>query len=77
MNEVIKEYCLKVTVKKFEGKFAVLETEDKQNLRWPIKDLPDDIQEGVVVRLVVSTAKTGEEEREKLARTVINNILSN
>lgn len=77
MNEVSKEYCLKVTVKKFEGKFAVLETEDKQNLRWPIKNLPDDIQEGAVIRLVVSTAMTDGEEREKLARTVINNILSN
>jgi len=77
MAEAEREYYLKVKVKKFEGKFVVLETEDKQTIRWPIKNLPDDIQEGTSLRLVISTAKTDQEAREKLAQVVINKILDN
>jgi len=72
-----REYYLKTIVKKFEGKFVVLETEDKQTIHWPIKNLPDDIQEGDVTRLIISTNKTDQEDREKLARVVINKILNN
>lgn len=75
MTEKVSEYYLKVKLKKFEGKFAVLETEDKQKVNWPIKNLPDDIQEGIDIRLKVSTSKTDQEDRGKIARMVINNIL--
>lgn len=68
-------YDLNVTIKKFEGIFALIETEDKQLLKWPIKNLPDDVKVGVSLRLVVSTEKTDAESREKLARTVLNSIL--
>ena len=39
---------LNVTVKRFEGKFAVLQSDDQQELRWPIKQLPDEVQVHVV-----------------------------
>ena len=70
-------YHLKTIVKKFEGKSVVLETEDKQTIHWPIKNLPDDIQEGDLIRLIISTNKTDQEAREKLAQVVINKILNN
>ena len=63
-------------IKKFEGTFALIETEDNQLLKWPIKNLPDDVKEGVSLRLAISTEKTDEESREKLARTVLNSILA-
>ncbi|XOU94257.1 MAG: DUF3006 family protein [Candidatus Kerfeldbacteria bacterium] len=69
-------YDLNVTIKKFEGIFALIETEDNQLLKWPIKNLPDDVKEGASLRLAVSTEKTDEESREKLARTVLNSILA-
>lgn len=75
MTEKVSDYDLKVKLKKFEGKFAVLETEDNQKVNWPIKNLPDDIQEGTGMRLIVSTSKTDQEDKEKIARIVINNIL--
>lgn len=70
-----KKYYIKAVVDRFEGKFAVLVTDDKQKILWPIKNLPDDIQEGSAVRLVISTSKTDEEEREKMAKTILNEIL--
>jgi len=76
MSEAEREYHLKAIVKKFEGKFVMLETEDKQMVRWLIKDLPDDVHEGTAVRLLLSTAKTDEAARTKLAQTVVNEILN-
>lgn len=69
-------YDLNVIIKKFEGTFALIETEDHQLLKWPIKNLPDDVKEGISFRLAISTEKTDEESREKLARTVLNSILA-
>lgn len=70
-----KKYYLKAKIESFEGKFALIKTEDKQKLLWPIKNLPDDIQVGSLVRLVISTSKTDEEERERVAKTMLNEIL--
>lgn len=70
-----RRYYIKAVIDRFEGKSAVLVTDDKQKILWPIKNLPDDIQEGSAVRLVISTSKTDEEEREKMAKTILNEIL--
>jgi len=70
------EYNLNVTIKKFEGTFAILKTKDKQEIKWPIKNLPDDIEVGKEVRLVLSSEKTDKESKEKLARAVLNSILA-
>jgi hypothetical protein len=76
MPEANIEHTLKVEIKRFEGKFALVETEDKQLLRWPIRDLPDDAQEGMAVRLMMSTNKANDESRQRLAREVINSLLA-
>jgi hypothetical protein len=70
-----KQYHLKATLDRFEGKQAVLKTDDGQEIVWPIKNLPDDIHEGSVVRLVLSTSQTDEEERQKMAKSLLNEIL--
>lgn len=62
-------------IDRFEGKTAVIKTEDGQEIIWPIKNLPDETAEGSAVRLLLSTKKTDEEEREKLAKTMLNQIL--
>jgi len=76
MNEDSHDYSLKAVTKKFEGKFAVLETADGQQVHWPIKDLPDDVQAGTEVRLLVSSKKTADEEREQVAQLVLNKIIA-
>ncbi|MDP2684678.1 MAG: hypothetical protein Q8P20_06590 [bacterium] len=70
------EYNLNVTIKKFEDTFAILKTEDNQEIKWPIKNLPDDIKAGKKVRLIISSEKTDKESKEKLARAVLNSILA-
>lgn len=68
-------YQLKARVKGFEGKCAIVETNDQQVLRWPIKNLPDEIQEGEEVTLEVLTTRLEKETQEQLARDVLNSIL--
>ena len=66
---------LKAAIDRIEGEFAILKTEDNQEILWPIKNLSEDAKEGTAVRLILSTSKTDEEERTKLAKTMLNEIL--
>lgn len=66
---------LKAAVDRLEGNFAVVKTEDGQELLWPIADLPEGVKEGTAVRLNLSTNQTDEEERTKLAKSLLNEIL--
>lgn len=70
-----ESYFVRATVDRFEGKHAVLLTDDKQEIKWPIKNLPDDAKEGSLIRLIVSTNRTEQAEREKLAKALLNEIL--
>lgn len=69
------KFFLKTTIDRFEGKFAVLKTEDGQEILWPIGNLPEDAKEGSAVRLSISTSKTDEEEKTKLAKSLLEEIL--
>lgn len=64
-------------IDRFEGKMAVITLIDGQQLLWPIKDLPEDGEAGAAVRLILSTAKSDEQEREKTAKAILNEILKN
>ena len=75
MGEEGKDFFLKAVVKGFEGKFALLETEDNQKIRWPIKNIPEDAQENSEIRILVSTNKSAAEDREEVAKAVLNRIL--
>ncbi|MFH2136015.1 MAG: DUF3006 domain-containing protein [Patescibacteria group bacterium] len=68
---------IKAAIDRFEGDSAVIKTEDGQEIIWPKKDLPEDAKEGTAVRLSVSTNQSDEEERTKLAKTLLNEILQN
>jgi hypothetical protein len=73
----MNKYSLKGVIDRFEGMFAVLKLDDGQTLNWPIKNLPDDIKESQSVRLVFFTSQTDDEEREKTAKALLNEILNN
>ena len=75
--ETPKTYSITATIDRFEDKRAVLVTNDGQTLYWDIKNLPEDALAGTVVRLILATSKTEEEERAKLAKTLINEIIKN
>ncbi|OGY46000.1 MAG: hypothetical protein A3J65_03855 [Candidatus Buchananbacteria bacterium RIFCSPHIGHO2_02_FULL_45_11b] len=64
-------------IDRFEDKMAVIILADSQKLLWPIKDLPEDSEAGAEVRLILSTAKSDEQERERTAKAILNEILKN
>lgn len=68
---------IKATIDRIEGCFAVLRTEDAQEILWPLKNFPKEAREGSAVRLILSTNESDEEERKKIAKTLLNEILQN
>ncbi|MDD5040179.1 MAG: hypothetical protein PHY34_03435 [Patescibacteria group bacterium] len=70
-----QEFQRVATIIGFENTNAVLQVDDTQVLRWPIKKLPNDVREGMVMHLRVSNAHSEEAEREQLKRDIINTLL--
>lgn len=78
MNEQTKKiYEITATLDRFEEKKAVFKTDNNQTILWDIKNLPEDMEIGAVARLTLSTSKTQEEEREKVAKQMLNEIIKN
>ncbi len=75
MEGLIPGHHISVTVRSFEGTDAVLAFPDGRTIRWPIKELPDDIAEGAHLRLIVSTDALDGERREELVRAMLNTLL--
>jgi len=63
------------TLDKFEGRFAVLKTEDNQTLNCAVDKLPSDADEGSQIKLVLFSTKSEKEEREATVKAVLNEIL--
>lgn len=55
---------------------AVIKLDDGQQVIWPVSDLPEGLTEGDNLRLVLYTDQQETEEREKLAKTILNEILN-
>lgn len=70
-------YFLEGIIDRFKEKMAVIITKDGQKLLWPIKDLPADCEKGTTVRIILTTSKTDQEERDKISKTILNKILKN
>lgn len=68
---------MQAIVDRFEGESAVLRFSEGQNLIVPRSELPKDIQEGAVLFLLISDSKSEEEAREKLAKSILNEVLNN
>ncbi|KKU11591.1 MAG: hypothetical protein UX17_C0074G0007 [Parcubacteria group bacterium GW2011_GWC2_45_7] len=50
--------------------------EGEQELVVPKEELPKDVKEGASLFLLISESKSEEEAREKLAKTILNEILN-
>lgn len=66
----------KVTIDRFEGDKAVLKTEDNQEIIWPKDKLPENIQEGSVLRIAISSDSGAERADKELAKSILNEILN-
>jgi len=75
-TDLIKSrYFITGVIDRFEDKNAVIITDDKQTLLWSIKSLPDDIKEGEVVKLSLTTDKLETQTREQAVKNLLNQIL--
>ncbi|HAH04343.1 MAG: hypothetical protein UV78_C0005G0030 [Parcubacteria group bacterium GW2011_GWA2_43_17] len=72
-----KPLIIRGIIDRFENKLAVIVTPDKTEILWPIKNLPEEIGQGSAVRLTLSTNESAEQEREALAKSMLNDILNN
>lgn len=67
---------IKGVLDRFEDRLAVIKTENDNEIFWPIKNLPEEIAIGSTVRLTLSTNKNETQEREALAKSMLNDILN-
>ena len=70
-----KKYFLNAKLEAFKETNAIFKAENGILYTWPIKNLPDNLKVGQTVRLSLSTEATEKEEREKVAKEVLNQIL--
>ena len=68
---------IKLSVDRIEGGQAVLITEHKQEISWPLASLPDGIKEGQILNFTISDNEKATEEKDKLAKDILNEILTN
>lgn len=60
---------------RFEGEMGVILLDDGQKILWPKDKLPKETEEGDVVKLKIFSSGLETEEREKLAKTILSEIL--
>lgn len=63
-------------IDRFEGGAAVLRLEGGQELTVPKEELPKDVKEGATLFFLISQSPSEEEAREKLAKSILNEILN-
>lgn len=61
---------------RFEGGTAVLRIAGGQELVVPKAELPTETKEGAALFLLISQSASEEEAREKLAKSILNEILN-
>jgi len=61
-------------VDRIEGEMVVIRLANGQEIDWP-KEQMEDLKEGMSIRLVLQTEAEAELERQKLAKTILNEIL--
>lgn len=74
-EEFSQKRTMDCVVDRIEGRRAILRLDDGQTLEWPVESLPGEVTEGAVVKIFLTTAKDEEEERERTAKAVLNELL--
>lgn len=63
------------TLDRMEGELAVLKFDNGQTLNWPKNELPAGTSEGDRIKVVLLTDENEREEKEALAKAVLNELL--
>jgi len=63
-------------IDRLEGKQAVIKLENREEIYWPISQLPDALTEGSAVQLTLAGAEAASAGREALAKDILNEVLN-
>ncbi|MFA6215671.1 MAG: hypothetical protein WC768_03825 [Patescibacteria group bacterium] len=77
LEQIKDRYFLAGSIERFEEKMAVIIMSDGQKLLWPVINLPPDCEKGEKVRIILSSAGSDSQERDKIAKTILNQVLKN
>lgn len=67
---------INLTIDRFEENKAVLKTDDGVTVIWPKSKMPTGVKEGGLLSFTISSGGDEEEERRKVARDILNEILN-
>lgn len=70
------EYSLPARLEKIEAEFAVLRNETIGEFRWPIKNLPANLQIGETVHLKITTQENEEEAKYARMRRLLEELIN-
>lgn len=70
------QYSIQATLERFEDKFAVLKNETYGEFRWPVKNLPEDLQIGETILIKISTQKLEQEEKFEQMRRLLEELIN-
>jgi hypothetical protein len=73
-SKLTHTYTQPAKIKTLQEKQVILQLPDGQEFTWPRNLLPESIKEGQAIRVLLHDAETEEEERQKLARALVNEI---
>ncbi len=71
------ETALHGTIARFEGTMAIISLENGQQIMWPITKLPGNAQTGQGVTIIITTAENQQQERDNIAKSILNAIFKN
>jgi hypothetical protein len=66
---------ISLSIKNIDGNKAILLSEKKEEIIWPVSKLPDNIKEGQLLHFSVLSDEEFEKEKNKQAKDIINEIL--
>ena len=69
-------YEITFTLERFEDRSAVLRNSESGELRWPIKNLPEQVRIGDSVVVKISTQKTEEDEKYARMRKLLEELIN-
>ena len=76
MPETINHpFAQTATVKEIKNDHAVIVLADGQILTWAVSLLPPNTKTGDNVRVIIHNQETDEQERQRLSRQIINELL--
>ncbi len=69
-------HTLLAKLERFEERFAVLLGDSGLELRWPIKNLPDNVKLGDTIALKISTTKVEDDEKYANMRRLLEELIN-